>query len=66
MAKRVDRLREQGRKKSGRPWLRLEECVRRDIHKVGVVGDGWLRTEGRGGVSWSRHGRSVVPSDLTS
>ena len=29
MAKRVDGLREQGRRKRGRPWLRWENCMRR-------------------------------------
>ena len=39
MAQRVDRLREQGRRKRGRLQLRWEDCVRREIHKVGVVGE---------------------------
>ena len=34
MPKRVDRLREQGRRKRGRLQLKLEDCVRRDISKV--------------------------------
>ena len=38
MAKRVDRLREQCWKKKGTPQLRWEDCVRRDINKVGVIG----------------------------
>ena len=39
IAKRVDRLREQGRRKRGRPQFIWEDCVRRDISKVGVVGE---------------------------
>jgi len=35
----VDRLRGQGRRKQGRSQLRGEDCVRRDIHKLGVVGE---------------------------
>jgi len=35
--KRVNRLREYGKRKRGRLWLRWEDCVRRDISKVGVV-----------------------------
>ena len=31
---RVDRMREQGRRERGRPWLRWEDCAMRDICKV--------------------------------
>ena len=54
MAKRTDRLREQGMRKRGRPWLRWEDCVRRGISKVGVVGEWRESAEDRGG--W----RSIV------
>ena len=39
MAKRADRLREQDGRKIGRPQLKWEDCVRKDIHKVWVVGE---------------------------
>ena len=48
MAKRVARLREQGRRKRGRPRLRWEDGVMRDIHKVGVVGEWRELAEDRG------------------
>ena len=35
MAKRADRLREQGRRIGSRPQLKWEDCVRRDISQVG-------------------------------
>ena len=41
MAKRANRLREQGKKKRGRLWLKWEDCVRRDINNVGVFGE-WI------------------------
>ena len=48
MAKGADRLREQGMRKWGRPWLRWEDCVRSDINKVGVVGEWREVTDNRG------------------
>ena len=39
MTKRADIVREKGRRERGRPWLRCEDCVRRDISKVGVFGE---------------------------
>ena len=54
IAKRADRLSEQGRRKRGRPRLRWEDCVRRDISKVWVVGEWRELAEDR------RRGRSIV------
>ena len=48
MAKRADRLREQARRKRGRLRLRWEDCVRRDIRKVAVVGEWREFAEDRG------------------
>ena len=39
IAKRADRLRKQGRRKRARSQLRWEDCVMRDISKVGVGGE---------------------------
>ena len=39
---------EKGRRKRGRPRLRWENCVRRDISKVWVVGDWRDLAEDRG------------------
>ena len=44
-------LREQGRRKRGRPRLRWEDCVRRDVRKAGEEED-WKKTRDRGG--WKR------------
>ena len=48
MAMRADRLREHGGRKRSRLWLRWEDCVRTDIHKVGVVGEWSELAEDRG------------------
>ena len=48
MANRADMMREQGGMKKGRPRLRWEDCVRRDIHRVGVVGEWRELSEDRG------------------
>ena len=47
-------LREQGKRKRGRSWLRWKHCVRRDINKVGVVGE-WIEM-----AEDSRKSRSIV------
>ena len=48
----VAEIREQGRRRQGRPRLRWEDCVKRDVKKTGEEG-GWKKKTGdRGG--WRR------------
>ena len=53
LPKRAAELREQGRRRRGRPRLRLEDCVKRDVKKTGEKED-WKKkkTGDRGG--WRR------------
>ena len=53
LPKRAVELREQGRRRRGRPRLRWEDCVKRDVKKAGEEGD-WKKkkTGDRGG--WKR------------
>ena len=48
-AKKVEGLREQGRRKRGTPSQRWEECVMRDLTKMGwwESGEHWLRIMGK-------------------
>ena len=39
LPKRAAELREQGRRRRGRPSLRWEDCVKRDVKKTGEEGD---------------------------
>ena len=52
LPKRATELREQGRRRRGRPRLRWEDCVKRDVEKAGVEGDWKKKTGDRGG--WKR------------
>ena len=45
-------MREQDRRRRGRPRLRWEDCVERDVRKAGEEGDWKKKTGGRGG--WKR------------
>ena len=52
LPKRAAELREQGRRRLGRPRLRWEDCVKRDAKKTGEEGDWKKKTGDRGG--WKR------------
>ena len=52
LPKRAAELREQGKRRRGRPRLRWEDCVKRDVKKKGVEGDWKKKTGDRGG--WRR------------
>ena len=53
LPKRAAELREQGRRRRGRPRLRWEDCVKIDVKKTGEEGDWKKKTGGdRGG--WRR------------
>ena len=52
LPKRAAQLREQGRRRRGRPRLRWEDCVKRDVKKTGEEGDWKKKTGDRGG--WRR------------
>ena len=44
LPKRAAELREQGRRRRGRPILRWEDCVKRDVKKTGEKED-WKKTD---------------------
>ena len=52
LPKRAAELREQGRRRRGRPRLRWEDCVKRDVRKVGEEEDWKKKIRDRGG--WKR------------
>ena len=52
LPKRAAELREQGRRRRGRPRLRWEDCVKRDVKKTGEDGDWKKKTGDRG--EWRR------------
>ena len=49
LPKRAAELREQGRRRRRRPWLRWEDCVKRDVKKAGEEEDWKKKTRDRGG-----------------
>ena len=52
LPKRATELREQGRRRRGRPILRWEDCIKRDVKKTGEEGDWKKKTGDREG--WRR------------
>ena len=52
LPKRAAELREQGRRRRGRPRLRWEDCVKRDVKKAEEEGAWKKKTRGRG---WWKH-----------
>ena len=52
LPKRAAELREQGRRRRGRPMLRWEDCVKRYVWKAGEVEDWKKKTRDRG--RWKR------------
>ena len=58
LPKRASELREQGRRRRGRPRLRWEDCVKRDVKKTGEEGDWKKKTGDRGG--WRRPSDEAV------
>ena len=52
LPKRAAELREQGRRRRGKPRLRWEDCVKRDARKAGEEEDCKKKTRYRGG--WNR------------
>ena len=58
LPKRVAELREQGRRRRGRPRLRREDCVKRDLRKAGEERDWKKKTRDRAG--WKRPSDEAV------
>ena len=56
--KRAAELREEGRMRRGKPRLRWEDCVKRDVKKTGEEGDWKKKTGDRGG--WKRPSDEAV------
>ena len=54
LPKRTAEFREQGRRRRGRPRLRWENCVKKDVRKAGEEEDWKKKTIDRGG--WKRLG----------
>ena len=52
LPKRAAELRDQGSRRRGRPRLRWEDCVKRDMKKAGEEGDWKKKTGNR--VGWKR------------
>ena len=60
LPKRAAEVREQGRMRRGRPRMRWEDCVKRDVRKAGEEEDWKKKTRDRGG--WKRLSDGAVRS----
>ena len=58
LPKRAAELREQGRRRRGKPRLIWEDCVKRDVRKAGEEEDWKKKTRDRGG--WKRPSDEAV------
>ena len=58
LPKRAAELREQGRRRRGKPMLRWEDCVKRDVRKSGEEEDWKKKTRDIGG--WKRLSHEAV------
>ena len=61
LPKRAAELREQGRRRRGRPRLRWEDCVKRDVKKAGEEED-WKKKTG----GWKRLADEAVKKLLAA
>ena len=61
LPKRAAELCEQGRRRLGRPMLRWEDCVKRDVRKAGEEEDWKKKTRDRGGLKDYQMRRSISP-----
>ena len=59
LPKKAAELREQARRRRGRPRLRWEDCVKRDVRKAGEEEDWKKKTRDRGG--WKRLSDEIFP-----
>ena len=70
LPKRAAELREQGRRRRGRPRLRWEDCVKRDVRKAREEEDWKKKTRDRGGwkrlseEGWKSCGQHVTPDKV--
>ena len=64
LPKRAAELREEGRRRRGRPRLRWEDCVKRDVRKAGEDEDWKKKTRDRGG--WKRLSDEAVKKMLAT
>ena len=64
LPKRATELRKEGRRRRGKPRLRWEDCVKRDVRKAGEEEDWKKQKRDRGG--WKRLSDEAVKKFLTA